>query len=366
MLLELPKSRLDVRSTEEMTIDELCFLRETLETSETIRRYVSEHRPRRGGRVFGLVSLLLLYLLMECRKTTYRGVIRNLSDHDCICLGLIDENGRPRRPSYATLNGFVNRVLAPMAEAIGEEITEAVLKTSLRTYTLDSTPLQASRYNKDAEYSTHYEIRMDKAHILMADGYPLYMLQSDGNANDSPFAAPLIGRLPRARPSHGKMEFHADGAYDSFLTYSRVYVSTGAVLRCNQGTDAVVHGVDEAAIRSEYAGMWQRDGYDPYRKNDLDFMLRFLCKNGREELVGKHLRDRSTRMNEAEEKEAVDERTGGRKNVRHVCETMHRAMRRWVDLSIFRLVKRTKEARIRCRFLCLQLLSLLFRGYVSS
>lgn len=105
--------------------------------------------------------------------------------------------------------------------------------------------------------------------------------------------------------------------------------------------------------------MWKRDGYDPYRKGDMDFMLRFLCRHGREELVGKHLRDRSMRMNEAEA-------DGMARNVRHVCETMHRAMKRWVDFSIFRLVRRTKEARIRCRFLCLQLLSLLFRGYVSS
>lgn len=358
MLPTLLERRLDVRSTEEMTVDELCILRETLETSETIRRYVSEHRPRRGGRVFGLVSMLLLYIYMECRKTTYRGVVRNLSDHDCVCLGLVDGNGRPRRPSYATLNGFVNRVLGPMATAIGDEIAAAVLNTmSLKAYTLDSTPLQASRYNDDAEYSPHYEIRMDKAHILMADGYPLFMVQSGGNANDGRFAEPLIDRLPKTRPHHGAMEFHADGAYDAFLTYAKVFVSTGAVLRCNQGTDAVYHGVDETKIRNEYAGMWKLDGYDPYRKNDLDFMLRFLCKNGREELVGKHLRDRSMRINEANEEP---------RNVRHVCETMHRAMKRWVDFSIFRLVKRTREARVRCRFLCLQLLSLLFRGYVSS
>lgn len=360
MLPTLLERRLDVRSTEEMTVDELCMLREILESSETVRRHVSAHRPRRGGRVFGLVPLLLLYMLMECRKTTYRGVIRNLSEHDCICLGLVDEDGRPRRPSYATLNAFVNRTLALMASAIGDELAAAVLTTMpLKAYTLDSTPLQASRYNTDAEYSEHYQIRMDKAHILMADGYPLFMLHSGGNAADSPFAEPLIDRLPRTRPSRGAMEFHADGAYDAFLTYARVYLSTGAVLRCNQGTDAVYHGVDEGAIRNAYARMWKLDGYDPHRKNDMDFMLRFLCRHGKEELVGKHLRDRSMRMNE-------DEADGKAKNVRHVCETMHRSMKRWVDLSIFRLVKRTKVARTQCRFLCLQLLSLLFRGYVSS
>ena len=158
------------------------------------------------------------------------------------------------------------------------------------------------------------------------------------------------------------MEFHADGAYDAFLTCTSVYLSTAPVLRCNQGTDAVYHGVDETALRNAYARMWKRDGYNPHRKGDMDFMLRFLCRQGKEELVGTHLRDSSMRMNEEKEKIVnADERT----NVRQVCETINRSMKRWVDFSIFRLVKRAKKMRTRCRFICLQLLSVLFRDYVT-
>ena len=108
MLLDITEGRLDVRSSEDMRVDELCRLRAALESSDVVSRFEYEHRPKRGDRKFSFVSLMLLYLYMECRKSTYRGVIRNLSDHDCVCLGLVDDDGRPRRPSDATRNAFVH------------------------------------------------------------------------------------------------------------------------------------------------------------------------------------------------------------------------------------------------------------------
>jgi hypothetical protein len=131
MLLAVSKGRLDIRISEEMSIDELCRLRAVLESSEVISSFVHEHSPRCGGRVFSFVSMLLLYVYMECRKTTYRGVVRNLSDHECLCLGLVGNDGRPWRPSSGTLNVFVNRTLAPMATFIGDEFIVAVLKTMM-------------------------------------------------------------------------------------------------------------------------------------------------------------------------------------------------------------------------------------------
>jgi len=135
----------------------------------------------------------------------------------------------------------------------------------------------------------HYSIRMDKAHILMPDGYPLNCIHSGGGANDNPFASRLVDRLS---PVDGAT-FHADGAYDAFLTYTNVYQVTGAVMRCNHGSNTLFHGVDEHVIRRRYGRMWRLEGYDSERKDDLDFVLRFLCQHGEEVLVGKHLRDRS-------------------------------------------------------------------------
>ena len=75
-----------------------------------------------------------------------------------------------------------------MAKAIGDELAAAVLRTkSLKAYMLDSTQLQAGRYVEGADHNPHYEIRMDKAHILMAGRHPLFIAFSD----------PILNFLPR-------------------------------------------------------------------------------------------------------------------------------------------------------------------------
>jgi hypothetical protein len=73
--------------------------------------------------------------------------------------------------------------------------------------------MKASRYNSEAAFNPHYNIGMDKSHILMADGYPLYQIHSDGGANDAPFAEPFIDRLPGAHLAPGRMGFHANCGY---------------------------------------------------------------------------------------------------------------------------------------------------------
>jgi len=349
------KYRLDVRSTAEMTVDQLSLLRIPLESSKTILEYEAEHRPRRGGIRFGFVPLLMLYLLMECRKTTYKGVLRNLSDHDCACLGLpAGRDGRFLRPSVGTLNTFVNKRLAEIADGLIWEVARAVMEAAPKgaavVVTLDSTPLPASCWNKDADYSPHYEIRMDKAHIIMLNGHPLFMFHSNGNAGDNPFAAPLIELFRGVDDGGRRYRVYGDGQYDSFETYAHVYVTMGSLMTCNVRENAVLSGVDEGKVREEYCGLWRAEGYDPHRKGDVDFMLRFLYDNGKAETVGKYLRDRCL---EAE----------GQNRPRHVCETVHRAMKRWVDFDILRIRKATKEVRVKCRFLCVQLLSTLFREY---
>ena len=352
-----PKQRLDARSTAEMTVEELSRLKAALESSKTIGRYEYENRPKRGNLVFRFVPLLLLYMLLESRATTYRGAVRNLSDQDCVFLGLVDRKGRPKRPSYATLNGFVNRRLPKIMDSIGSEIVAVMLAMCPKLIiTIDSTPAQASRYNYDADYSPYYEIRMDKCHILMVNGYPLFMIQSSGNAHDNPFAEPLIRMLAGHDISGKEIEIYVDGGYDAFLTYAVAYMITGAVMRSNQGTDAAYSGVDGKKIMDAYAGMWKTKGFDPHKKRDIDFMLRFLFRNGEQELVGKYLRDRSMDLEKEE----------GRPTVRFVCETMHRSMKRWIELNIFRIRKATKALRMRCRFLCVQLLSVLFVGYLDA
>jgi hypothetical protein len=51
---------------------------------------------------------------------------------------------------------------------------------------------------------------------------------------------------------------------------------------------------------------------------------------------------------------------------RHVCEAVHRAMKRWVVFSVFGLRSRAKESRMQAKFLCVQLLSTLLKRCVGK
>ena len=144
MLLLRDVSRIEARSTKELSIDELSLLRVELESSKAIAEAEKDRRPRRGGIMYPF-TLILLAMWKEIRNQTYKGILKDLDDHDLICLGL------KRKPSVGTLCHFLTRVLPKYCDSIGDEISEAVLKVlDERLFTIDSTPLEAGRYNYDA------------------------------------------------------------------------------------------------------------------------------------------------------------------------------------------------------------------------
>ena len=49
---------------------------------------------------------------------------------------------------------------------------------------IDSTPLEASRYDEYADYHPHYGCKMDKAHITMVGTLPVFMTHTRGLAGD--------------------------------------------------------------------------------------------------------------------------------------------------------------------------------------
>ena len=351
MLLLNEISRLEGRSTKELSIDELSMLRTELESSKVIKEMEGKRRPKRGGIMYSFTSLLLLAMWKEVKGQTYKGVLNGLRNHDLICLGL------RQRPSVGTLCHFVTRVLPKYCEDIGDELAEAVLKhIDTRVYTIDSTPLEAGRYNFQAKFNPHYEIRMDKSHILMASGFPIKQIHTDGLAGDSPMARPLLDHLRELSVDRREDDvFLTDGAYDCFETYADAWMATGCVMVCNHPVDSVYHGeVDDARMLKEYNSLRGADRYDPERKHDMGYVLRFLYSNGRRRLVGMYLRNVS--MLESEQYDGKDTR-------RQVCESAHRAFKRWLDFDIRGLRRSTRKVRVKCRFLFLQLLSTLFKGF---
>lgn len=360
MLLTEKDARINERSTAVMSVGDLCKLRAPLDSCEAIKVFEYGRRPKRGFRRYGFVQLFLLYMLMEIRKATFKGAISNVTDGELTEMGFpLRGDGHPYRPSVGTLNAFANLTLPGICDDIGNELSEAILASeSGWLFTVDSTPMEASRYNRDAHYSPHYEIRMDKMHILMCNGKILTGISSDANECDSKFIPELVSRLDRLRPGiRPDTVAILDGGYDAFDTYARFYIATGTVMRCNMRENAARSDRGEwRNLQHVYSKLRNRDGFDPEKKNDTDFVLRFLYRHGRTDLVGRFLRNKSMEADETE----------GIAKGRWVCESVHRAMKRWIRFDVRDLVHATRRVRAKCRLLVAQFLCTLFRDYTDD
>ena len=117
---------------------------------------------------------------------------------------------------------------------------EKILKLSPeKEAKIDSTPLEASRYNKHADYNPHYECKMDKAHITMVGTYPVFMTHTKGVASDSP---ELINHIEALKKMNADLELYsADGGYDSFLNHSDIWYHLDAKPIISYPSNAVIN-----------------------------------------------------------------------------------------------------------------------------
>jgi hypothetical protein len=83
-------------------------------------------------------------------------------------------------------------------EMVSEEIIKLIDSKDAK---LDSTPLEASRYDAYRDFNPHYECKMDKAHITMIGIYPVFMTYTDGLTGDSPQVPEHIAALLKMKPN---------------------------------------------------------------------------------------------------------------------------------------------------------------------
>ncbi len=123
----------------------------------------------------------------------------------------------------------------------------------------------------------------------------------------------------------------------------------------NKGAGSVKH--EEAGwenVKRRYGRLFRNDDF-PRHKVPPGQMLRYMARNGESELVGWSLRnlDMSRRKRIS----------GELARRRHVCETVHHAMKRWVDLTVRDPREEFAEARMCLRLMVCSLLCLLFKPY---
>lgn len=213
----------------------------------------------------------------------------------------------------------------------------------------DSTPVEASRYDYNAEYNTHYNFRIYKAHITMLETIPLYMSFTDGVAGDNPESLKNMVVLKKIGITFHIM--NKDGSYDSFENYANTYVLLGAkpnikpkenAVLNNEGTiERINHFLNKTKYRKQ--GISIRDSL----KVKLNFL--FSQEEKRREQVGAYLRNDI--LENGLDKDAYP--------LRKHQERIHDHIKGTVKFNVRRLHNKQKKLHILWSFISYQVLCLI-------
>ena len=310
---------------------------------------------------FTAVQMMTIILFMEVKKLTYPELAEKLDGRGGQVvrknLGMpMGKDGRYLRPSNAWISTFRNHDFMMFCEEFEREMSEHILaqdRSSDPVFTADSTPLEASRYSEWADFNPHYRIKMAKDHIIMVNGIPLFHRVTNGNKGDNPELRALVKRFGGTRLGGC---FLTDGGYDSCESYIDVYLRTGTVMSSNVGVDGVIHPeANWKNVLRRYNRLHREPNFKPSNMVTPDFVIRFLANHGERELAGWFLRNLDIMRGDRIHAEHA--------RMRHVCETVHHAMKRWVDFDVRGLHKKYVGRHIRQKVLVCQLLCLVFVPY---
>jgi hypothetical protein len=351
-----------VRSTSRLSAKGLQPIIEILRSSRTLALYDMGREPGCRELKFTAVQMMAILLYIEIKKFTledYENAVEGRGSQMVLRnLGMPMVRGRYVAPSTGWVSTFRNHEFPKFRAELEREFMEAVIEMTAghRIVTIDSTPAEASRYSKWADFNAHYRIRMAKVHIIMVNGIPIFGLVTNGNDGDNPEFRKMLSRLQNARWGAGTLLL-SDGAYDSAETYADVFLKTGVVMSSNSGAGSVWH--EEAEwddMVRRYNRLHRERGFVPSNKAAPEFILRFLARHGQKEVVGWFLRNldmsRGKIIHRAHAK------------ARHVCETVHHAMKRWVDFDVRGLHSPYVGRRLMMRLFFCSLLCVLFEPYI--
>ena len=155
------------------------------------------------------------------RQQPYKKIV--LSEEEAWMLGFQDKDGKTLVPYGGTLHHFVKYRLnvygiSEVMMMVGENISKFIEAKDAK---LDSTPLEASRYDYFSDFNPHYGYKMDKAHITMIGTFPIFMNYTDGLAGDSPQLPVHIAALIKMNVKIN--EYWLDGGYDSFENHANIW-----------------------------------------------------------------------------------------------------------------------------------------------
>lgn len=291
------------------------------------------------------VSAMIKFAVVKFfRQQPYKKIV--LSEEEAWLLGFKEKDGKIPVSSGGTLHHFVKNRLGVeginiIMEIVGEKISYLI---SSKEAKLDSTPLEASRYDTHSDFNPYYECKMDKAHITMIGTYPVFMTYTDGNDGDSPQLPLHIAALLKMNAKIN--EYRLDGGYDSFENHADIWYKLKAKPLISLPVDAVINEEGELERINHWANkMWKLGGSSHMKTEDK---LRFLYENGRIEQVGMYLRNLNLR----------DKTFPDLYKLRKECERIHGHMKITLKFDVRRIREENRELYSKFNFVAYQLLLL--------
>jgi hypothetical protein len=270
----------------------ICQLLYFADLSDIARHIESTRYTGRNEHLrYPVEAMLKLMVVKQFRYLGYDKTVASLTQEEAWLLGFEEGEGIYKVPSGSTLHHFVKYRLGvegidEIMEMVGKKLVQAATSKKATT---DSTPLEASRYDKHADYNPHYQCKMYKGHITMVGTLPVYMSFTEGNANDSPELFEHIMALKSMKASVG--EYFLDGAYDSFRNHADIWYHLSAIPKIYCGENAVINPEGSLERIDHWVNkMWKLGGSIHM---SLEEKLRFLYEHGREDQVGAYFRNQN-------------------------------------------------------------------------
>nr|WP_321497218.1 transposase [uncultured Methanolobus sp.] len=295
---------------------------------------------------YKISSMIKLFIVMCFRQLSYEKTVSSLTEEEAILLAFYDINGIVKLPSSKTLHNFVKYRLGE--DGISEImmlVGERILKLSqIKEAKIDSTPLEASRYDKYADYNTHYKCKMDKAHITMVGTCPVFMTHTNGKAGDT---HELIKHIEALKKMNADIDMYsADTGYKAFENHADICYYLGAKPVIAYPKNAVISKEGEIERINHWVNkMWEKGG-DVHAS--IEVKLKFLYENGRKEQVGMYLRNLNMR----------DEAFRNLYKKRGECEPKHGHIKEVVKFDIRRVRVESRRLYSLLSFVSYQLLVL--------